>query len=106
MFKPERPRRRRIDSIDVGFRVSGALAGSALTGFVIALTATNPDRSGEWLIVACVIALPMAATLVFALLSWAALRADRSAERAERMDIDFSPPRAWVEPVRDQPTAD
>jgi hypothetical protein len=89
-LKPQRPRTRKLDMIDVGFRVFGTLGGVSLGGFVVALVATNPLRSANWVVASVVAVAPMTVALGFALLSWKALRDDRAVERAQRMDIDFS----------------
>lgn len=90
-LRPDRPRRRVVDVIDVGFRVSGSLGGLGLCLFMVVFMATSPIRSAEWLIAACLVTVPMTVAFGFSLLSWAAMRADRRAVRAERMQISFSP---------------
>ena len=105
LVRPGRPRRRKIDVIDVGFRVSGSLGGLGVCALIVALVATSPVRSAEWVIAAVLVSVPMSVAFVFALLSWNAWVADRRVERAGRMELNFSSVSVRVEPVRDDRAA-
>ena len=108
----ERPRQRRWDAVDAGYRLSAVAVNVALWSVLLALVLTNDARGPEWLLIMLGVVPLLGAHAFFAGFSavawWRELRWRRLAEQAEREGAHATAPlrgaweRAKHHPLRNQ----
>lgn len=99
-----RPRRRRFDAVDAGYRIFAVLVSVALWAVVLSLVRTNPDRGPEWLVIMlCLVPLILGQAFFAgwsALAYWREQRWRIAAERAERAGEHATAPLRPAYPAR------